>query len=563
MPLYYPAGGPSVLSSESVPSPIDLLGLPYVFTQGSPLTVNGFISEAKDRGVRLHHGELEQLHRRGALVPFYRVHPRPIGEGQDLRPKRQNPWEAPQLYAAARDGRLSDPSARPFRQWPGPGSEASIYYSRYQLLGLRSLRLVLSKMQSRRGPNDTIVWELDPISSSHRQAHEQNRALAVLLEVLSPRYRPRVMGRVRSPDEGLWEVIDDHDPQTEAEALNLSDDRLLRQAESLLSNAKTFDPLGKWHRVTRIANRHRWDDLRNDALLAQEYRVAAEMMLQFLEDQASHGRASPLKAVSTTWHEPRHDRLTVDQRERAETVMDFTLSDRPAVYLAMEGQTEVTILNKVLDLASIESHPHSFSVIDRKGVGGDVNLLARAIAVPRLDPDGHRGARILSPLSALIVVSDPEGRYRTEKSRGKVLAGMKEHVLESLPPSLRTTEMEEDLNHLLHVHAWDAEFEFAHFSNSEIARALKSIMGRGVAPPEKQLRRHLAECRRAQSAIRNVWKSWRQKPSKVALAEALWPALESRILNPRSRKAIPIVDVVEEAFRVANDVRRPREMGVR
>lgn len=292
------------------------------------------------------------------------------------------------------------------------------------------------------------------------------------------------MGRVQSPDDGLWEVIDDHNPQTEAEVLGLSDTQLLRQAEHLLSSARMFDPLGKWHRVTRIANRHRWDDLRNDALLAQDYRVAAEMTLQFLEDQARHGRANPLEPVSTTWHEPRHDRLAIDQRERAETVMDFTLSDRPAVYHAMEGQTEVTVLNKVLDLAGVESASHWYSVIDRKGVGGDVNLLARAIAVPRLDPEGHRGARILSPLSALIVVSDPEGKYRTEESRGEVLAGMREHVLESLPPALRTTEMEHDLDHLLHVHVWDVEFEFAHFSNSELARAIKSVVGRGVAPPE-------------------------------------------------------------------------------
>lgn len=433
MPLYYPTGGPSVLAPESVPSTIDVLGFPYVFTQGSPLTVREFIAGAKDRGLRLHRGELEQLHRRGALVPFYRIHRHAIGEGRDLSPERQHPFESPQLYAAARDGRLSDPSTRPFRQWPGPRSEASIYYSRYQLLGLRSLRLVLSGMKGRRGTDDGIVWELDPLDPNQRSAHERNRALAVVLEVLSPRYRPRVLGRVRSPEDGLWEVIDDHDPQTEAVALSPSDERLLRQAEGLLANAKMFDPLGKWHRVTRIANRHRWDELRNDALLAQEYRVAAEMILQFLEDQARHGRAKPLEPVSSSWHEPRHDRLTADQRERAETVMDFTLSDRPAVYLAMEGQTEVTILKKVLGLAGIESHSHWVSVVNRQNVDADVNLLARAIAVPRLDPEGHRGARILSPLSALIVVSDPEGRYRTDKSRGEVLAEMKKQVLESPP----------------------------------------------------------------------------------------------------------------------------------
>lgn len=83
----------------------------------------------------------------------------------------------------------------------------------------------------------------------------------------------------------------------------------------------------------------------------------------------------------------------------------------------------------------------------------------------------------------------------------------------------------------------------------------------GIADsPERELRRHLEKCREAHSNISNVWKSWRQSPSKVALAEALWPILEKRILNPDSQKSIPILNLVEDAFKIANDARRARVM---
>lgn len=326
--------------------------------------------------------------------------------------------------------------------------------------------------------------------------------------------------------------VDDSDPAHESAFLSLDPSLLLRQAETLLLSAHSFDPLGKWHWVTRIANRARWNDLRFDALLAQEYRIGAEMILKFLEDEAAQGRATPLASPGREWWEPRHDRLEVDQRERAEAVMDFRLSDRPAVYLAVEGETEATIVAKVLDLAGFERLSSWVSVVDLEGVGGDVNLLARAVAVPRLDPDGYHGARVVSPLTALVVVADPEGKYRDATSRAAVLQGMKDAVMKSLPKSLRISAMRRDLDHLIHLRTWDEEFEFAHFSNAELAAGLRGVVGRSC-PPAAQLRQALERARAARGPVKTVWKNWWTKPSKVALAEALWPKLERRILNPR------------------------------
>ena len=559
VPLLYPMHGPSVLEPAAVRSTLELLSQPFVFSQAHLLSESQFAAEAKKRGLSLDRGELEQFHRRGVLVPFYQVHARSVAQGEDRYPTRQVAGTEWQVYRASVVGCLSDPASRPFRRWPR--SRAGMYYSQYQLLGLRSLPLVMTKMKARREA-DGVIWDLDPLAPRERAWHAQSRALAIALEALSPRYRPRVVGVLRSREGELAHLIDDHDPAAEAEFLALDNELVLRQAEVLLSTARSFDPLGTWSRVTRIANPRRWDELRNDALVAQEHRVAAELLLQFLEDQADQGRAPQVEPVSIKWHEPRHERLGAGQRERAETILDFNLSDRPALYLALEGKTELTIVPKVLDLVGFGALSPWITLVDLEGVGGDVNLLARAVAVPRLDPDGYRGARIISPLAALLVVVDPEGRrYGTDAARDKTLIGMIDHVLKSLPPILRTDAMRRDLEFLIHLRTWDEEFEFAHFSDSELAAAIRAQVLPGC-PCEADIRTALANARASRTPIKSVWKDWPMRPSKPALAEALWPRLERRITNPRARRAVPVLDIVQEAVRISHVVRQPREIAV-
>lgn len=171
--------------------------------------------------------------------------------------------------------------------------------------------------------------------------------------------------------------MNDPDPVDEHRLIKAEPDQLQNQAESLLREASGFDPLGEWHRVVRVASPRRWKKLRFDALLAHEYRVAAELILLYLEDLASLGRTAALPPVSTSWHEARHDRLSVDHRERSETVLDFALSDRPAVVLALEGATELRIVPRILERMGISDRSGLIDLVDLKGVDRDVRLLAR------------------------------------------------------------------------------------------------------------------------------------------------------------------------------------------
>ena len=552
-----------MIEPSSVPSSLELLRVPFAFTQTTLLDESQFRSEAKIRGVVLDRRQLELLHRQRLLVPMFELHDRNVGDPMDVVPPGRtfSTWST-EVFARARIGRLSDHGARRYRPWPSDAERVGLLYSGFQLLALFSLEPTVRAMRGSRNADDGVAWDLAMPHKTLVDHAARARTVAKVLEVLAPRYLPRVLRRVTNPDDDLIAHIDGLDRPVEDALIAQEPAVIVKQAEALLRTA--FDPLGKWHRIVRISDPSRWKDLRFDALLAHEHRIAAELLLRYYEDLASVGRAPELAPPSETWHEARHDRLTVSRRERAETILDFGLSDRPALVLAVEGETEFQIVPKVLSSRGIDEFGDLIQLINLKGVDGDVRLLARAVAVPRLDPRGYRGARLLSPLTALVVAVDQEKGYRTEQQRAHKREGMIDEVLGSLPTELRTESMRKDLRELLHVRTWGTHsFEFAHFTDREIAAAIRRVCRAGL-PDAATLRARVAACRAEGRDVGAVWSGWVRTPGKPALAAELWPALQHRLLrSASSRRSIPVKEVVDDAIRLALHVRRVRELALR
>lgn len=58
-------------------------------------------------------------------------------------------------------------------------------------------------------------------------------------------------------------------------------------------------------------------------------------------------------------------------------------------------------------------------------------------------------------------------------------------------------------------------------------------------------------------------KRWRPcQASKVRLAAELWPVLKELVVSPPKTRRVPAVDLLEEALRIAANVRTAREMAV-
>lgn len=129
--------------------------------------------------------------------------------------------------------------------------------------------------------------------------------------------------------------------------------------------------------------------------------------------------------------------------------------------------------------------------------------------------------------------------------------------------------MMEALTRMVHVATWNRKgdcFEYAHFTDRQIARAILQVYGRPAPASEEQLVERLASLRRGgNGGYNSLWKKWPGlKPTKVKVALALWPLLEPKIeraVAAGKPLGTPVVRVVLQAWRLA--VRYPRHHGAR
>lgn len=564
MPPPYLVWGSSVVPPNLSTTTLALLQDPYAFTQTRLLRPQDFIKEAEKRGVRLDRRQLELLHRRRVLQPFYRVHSRPVASPElACAPSGSLDSALREVRFALAEGRLSDPACRRFAPWPSSLTRPSLWYSYNQLLVLRTIPYMQRQMKVRQ-PADHRELDLAPLDAKALEMFARERPLAFLVEALAAKYRPRVVSSVRlisgGDDQELFGYVDGDEDPPGLRQIELPSDAFVRQADRLLFAAKNFDPLGAWSEVVRMADPRRWEDLRNDALIAHDYRIAAEFLLGYVEDQARLGITEPPGEPPKGLNHPRHQRLPATDRERSETVMRFGISDRPAMVLAVEGHAEYEIAPRVLEMLGYDPVASRIEIVNLESITGDVKLLARAVAVPRLDTDGDRCSRLFAPLTSLMVVVDPERPYESTASAEAKKNEMIDSVLNSLPPPLRSEAMRNELTEILHVYRWPEEFEFANWTDSELAEALQEVSPDAAEIPREELENRISKHRAAGDTIKQIWNNWQPRPSKARLARTLWPALERRIRNTSASEEIPIVHMIEEAISIVHSTQRVNAM---
>ena len=138
-----------------------------------------------------------------------------------------------------------------------------------------------------------------------------------------------------------------------------------------------------------------------------------------------------------------------------------------------------------------------------------------------------------------------------------------ESVLNSLAPPHRIDAMRNDLAQILHIRRWPSEFEFAHWTDSELADALRNISPYAENLPRGELENRISQHRAGGDTFKSVWANWRSQPSKTRLARELWPLLEHRIREPSASDQIPIVQVIQEAISIVHQTKRVTRMAPR
>jgi hypothetical protein len=132
-----------------IPRSLQLIAMPFTFTQDALWPTHQFIRAARRCGYRIDLDDLQALHQKGLLVPLFRVDDVPQPDLRiDVVPNGNVDCRRQAQYAAA-EGRLRDPAGEGYSDaWPycRPQSEREnakwwngYLYASWQLLDLHNI----------------------------------------------------------------------------------------------------------------------------------------------------------------------------------------------------------------------------------------------------------------------------------------------------------------------------------------------------------------------------------------------------------------------------------------
>jgi len=561
--------------------PRHLLGLPLAFTQNHLLTPDEFIRRAKDRGIGLRVEHLAELHRRRALVPLLRIVQRPSRASPPV------PVAASAMYgygqyrspialvtAAATGGLLVNPGLVPYRRWDGglplPTHHrihryASVFYSPYQLLALKPAEQLTGQMSATMAADGKPRYSLPLLAPGVADIMDGGRQLAVLLSALDMHYLPQIL--LVAHHAHAWEKEDSGFKAVQrVEIFGLRPEAIAATAETLLLRAKSIDPMGQFYELVRQAHPSTWADLRGDALLAMDYRVAAEILLRTLDDLGRSDLSERPPRKGRMYGSVLDERLQAEPERLDEMLASRGLSPRPAVLLVLEGETEMLLMPRVL--AEVYGKPVPSTLIepvDMKTIDRDLDLLVRHEAGPRLGDNLTSDVVLLTrPPSRILVAVDPEKKYADRASVRRQRDLLVRRLHEALPAGMRSDAATRQLRHLVQVVTWGTvPWEFANFTNTELAEAIMQCSALPPGVTRRSLIADLAAERNVRTTnarrspdVEAVCRAWpaSAKFRKADLAEQLWPVLQEKVrrdIASGSRLRVPAARVAVKAFTMA------------
>lgn len=557
--------------------PLDLPRLPLAFTQNDLLSPDEFLKRAEERGLRITEGQLQELHRRRVLVPMYqlRARPRPGGVATIVHESFSNTkyrlsGNLGMVLDAAEEARLEDPTVVPFRPWAGGhkrrwnGIETrspSVFYSPYQLIALRIVRSAAQHMIGHRDPDGRVSFELPELFPTEIDALSGGRQLAVLLSAIDMRYLPHIVLTAHHAD--LWQEEDlKFDIQQRAAQLGISPEELARAADSLLGQAHFIDPLGDWWDLLRQSHPDTWKQLKGDALLALDYRIAAEILLAAVDDLDRKELSTPPPRPGRMVRAVLDDRLSVNLRSLDDELTRRGLSPHPSVLLVLEGETEMMLMPRVL--ATLYNQPVPTDLVEFALMGTidrDLDLLVRHVIGLRLGDSYGDAVWLTRPPTQIIIAVDAEKRFATKAKQEAERKKLVRRLHASLEPQYRTQRTLAEIDGFVTVMTWGRyPWEFANFTNSELARAIMNTVSLPSTVTFQQVLARVNEQRQGPNPnVELVTAPWRLNVNKGRLAEELWPRLRKKVETraqagtlerlPAGRVAVRVVRTVSSTHR--------------
>jgi len=553
-------------------TPLDLLALPWPFSQLQLLDVDEFVKEAKRQGIRVRGSDLdgrvlEELHRQRIVVPFFRIrlgNPRnedklDVAGSRTL--KHIGSTLANQLFLGAIDGRVTDPATESFAPWPRdrlqslwPQASWGVIYSYHQLHTLRRANSILQRLEpSRETVKSPTIWTLpDDARPSVETVDEiaRWRSVAITLSTLDTVYWPRIM-RVISFSASVWrEVRAEFDPGQTLEWLGLAVEDVVAQADDFRYSAMFHDVLGDFYDLIRRARPSMWTSLTGPAAVTMEERIAGDVLHRFAEDIVP----SPPKPAGALGEPLSHQWLSERPDSLDYALTDKELSPHPMLVLALEGETEMLLMPRVLDFLGIQSDPNFIRIVCFGGVDNPLHLLARFAAAPLIGREFPDHVWLDRPPTRFLVLTDAEKKYATAADRRHQRRLLLDSIGYGLPNDLRA-DLYGRSAHMVEIKTWGKyPFEFAHFTDRALAEAMIAASPRTFPGGLAALTAEMARQRSLSNpSVARAWPN--SHVSKVKLADEMWPRIEQRMRASVQRGANgpPIMSNALFAYRLAGE----------
>jgi hypothetical protein len=506
---------------------------------------------------------LEELHRCGVLVPFFRVDLAAGPDGQrtdvsaSLTGQHVHATVINELFWAAQEGRLADPATGGFVPWPTerrrtlwPSVDSGYVYSRHQLLGLDAAISFVRELKPRRSEH-WVTWHLEGAALPNAPtvtALMSWRSLAITLTALDTYYWPQVTHSVLGDLEIWRQVLRALDREQTLAWLGLSLDQLKRQVTSLLGLASFCDNTGDFYELIRRAKAAAWKSLRGDAAVAMDYRLAADILARFAEELNPGGdyvgaQHSPLSQQG----------LSARPGSLDAALTKLHLSPFPALAIGLEGATEYKLVPRVMEALGIQWDHNRMRIVDAGGTSADLSLLARYAVEPVLGRDFGRGVALDRPLTRFLVMTDAEKKYRTAADRRYQRKLLLTSLTKNVPKDLRSDYyVNTRRGRIVDIVTWGKlPFEFAHFTDGDLADSMLQIAKVPHPQGRDRLVRnlHMQRTRDPEPNVEKVFWSG-SRLDKVSLAEALWPVLERKINDAirRGKPGPPIMRACARAY---------------
>lgn len=410
------------------------------------------------------------------------------------------------------------------------------------------------------GPYERRRVVLPPLDEWSRIPIERIAGWASVLAALEARYLPTVDPewlRLTNVEVEEWdEYRTGYDPMAVADLLEVTPEETLAFAEWLLHRAHKLDPTGDWSRLIRRAPERGWKSLTGDALVALDHRLAAEVLLLFYEDLAERNAAPPLPQLPRlAWH-PLFERISDQGDEQLDSLLaHLGVSPHPGVVLVVEGETEELLVPRVFDHLELRRTPDLVRVLCMRGADSELPLVAAATVAPLLGQRRGDSYDMIRPPTRLVIAVDQDQGWDTPekiaRKRRNIIAAIRKVIA-----AQGATVSNEDLETFVVVKQWAAKcFEFAHFDDLELADGLRRIHPTCGGLDRVALIARIASTRARGLDIKKVWdQTWAPQPSKIALADALWPTLKAKIDDARRSETKPmphVAEVVHDAYLLA------------